>query len=356
MALADLRNLVSFRGGGAGPAALAVVVAVLAWFGIRSLFSDDPTEEPPATVAPQVAEPEPLPELEPPVYPELLVASQTLQSGVMLNADRVEWREWRDEVDLEAVVLESAGSSDAIFGSVTRRTFPAGTPIFWDGIIIPGSPGFIGAVLQPGMRAIAVAVDRATTGANIIYPGARVDVILIAGVASELASHAIVGNVRVLAVGSTTLSLGQFGRRSNVIEGVVSSEPALPPSDNYTLEVTPADADRIALAANTGTITLAMRSVAQSSLPDYGFRAPVYLSDIVMGPDAYGLGEGDLDLQPEPQSVRIIRGGEGGIDDQTVYFGPESGDGLGPGGALAPDLEDSGDDSVVLDMVPGGET
>ena len=357
MALADLRNLISFRGGGAGPAAVAVAVAVLAWFGVRSLFFGEAAEAPsPAAVAPELAAapelppPEPPPsEPEAPVYPKLLVATQPIQSGVSLDAGMVDWREWRDEVDLEMFVLEQAVPLSTILGSVARRAYPVGAPISWDGIIIPGAPGFIGAVLEPGMRAVAVTVDRATASANIIYPGSRVDVILIG---DELTSHAIVGDVRVLAVGSTVLSLGRFGHRGGLLDDALGSMPTLAQSEHYTLEVSSADANRIALAMNSGTITLAMRSVAQPAYADYGSSAPVYLSDILTEPAPLPL-MGEEDWMPEPRSVRFIRGGEGGIDDQSVSFGPRAEDSLAPSGALAPG---AGDGAGALEAAPGGET
>ena len=283
------RNLVA--------AGVAVALALVTWFGVGSLLTN---REPPPSPAParEIAQPPAPVEAEPaPVYPKLLVAKRDIKSGVMLVSDLVEWREWQYPIDLNLAVLQDTIPLQAVLGSVTRQSYAHGSPIAWDGIITPGGPGFVGAVLKPGMRAVTIEVDRATTSANIIFPGDRVDVIMVmtgeAGV-----SQAIVRDVRVLAVGSTIFSLGRYGRVSLSKAGAI--EPVAPPAgDNYTLELLPVDAERIALAVTAGRLTLAMRSVAD---------APAYELDV---PHAVRLSEVIVEPPPPPPSVpavRIIRG------------------------------------------------
>ena len=330
MAFRDFLELGSFRRSKAVPAVLALVIAGLAWLGVQSLFAGDAPQpaEPPVAVqrteipAPNTETAEPdtgtaapeatadsggqsahQPVESPPVYPNLLLATRDLKSGVMLTSELVEWREWVEPIDLNRVVLQDAVPLQAILGSVTRRTYAAGTPIGWDGVITPGGPGFIGAVLAPGMRAVTVEVDRATTSANIIYPGDRVDVIMVsAQQAAEALAQAIVRDVRVLAVGSTIYSLGRYGKVSLTKAGAI--EPvAQPAGENYTLELLPADAERVALAVNTGRLTLAMRSVNSAPWYDMENRRPVRLSEVLVNPDP--------PPPPAAAPVRIIRGGAG---------------------------------------------
>ena len=323
MALRDFLEVGSFRRSKAIPAVLALVIAGFAWLGVQSLFAGDAPQqaEPPVAVQePERAAPDTVtaapeetadsggqsahqPVESPPVYPNLLLATRDLKSGVMLTSELVEWREWVEPIDLNRVVLQDAVPLQAILGSVTRRTYAAGTPIGWDGIITPGGPGFIGAVLAPGMRAVTVEVDRATTSANIIYPGDRVDVIMVsAQQAAEALAQAIVRDVRVLAVGSTIYSLGRYGKVSLTKAGAI--EPvAQPAGENYTLELLPADAERVALAVNTGRLTLAMRSVNSAPWYDGENRRPVRLSEVLVNPDP--------PPPPAEAPVRIIRGGAG---------------------------------------------
>ena len=323
MPLRDILEYGSFRRSKAIPAVIALVIAGFAWLGVQSLFARDapqPAEPPAAVQEPETAAPDAetaapeeaadsggrsahQPVESPPVYPNLLLARRDLKSGVMLTSDLVEWREWVEPIDLNMVVLQDAVPLQAILGSVTRRTYAAGTPIGWDGVITPGGPGFIGAVLAPGMRAVTVEVDRATTSANIIYPGDRVDVIMVsAQQAAEALAQAIVRDVRVLAVGSTIYSLGRYGKVSLTKAGAI--EPvAQPAGENYTLELLPADAERVALAVNTGRLTLAMRSVNSAPWYDSENRRPVRLSEVLVNPDP--------PPPPAETPVRIIRGGAG---------------------------------------------
>ena len=304
MAVRDILESDSFRHGKAIPAAIALLIALVAWFGIQNFFFDETPE--PASAASAEYQPSPgprpatqnrplpsqgkhlpvaLPEMQaPPVFPKLLVAKRDIQSGVMLISDLVEWREWREPIDLNMAVLQDAVPLQAILGSVTRQVYMEGTPIAWDGIITPGGPGFIGAVLKPGMRAVTVEVDRATTSANIIYPGDRVDVIMVTvGDGALAASQAIVRDARVLAVGSTIFSMGRYGRVSLSKAGAI--EPVAPPvGENYTLEVLPVDAERVALAVATGRLTLAMRSVAAPPAHDMETPRPVRLSEVMIEP------------------------------------------------------------------------
>ena len=305
------------------PAGIAVVFAVVSWFGIQDfLFGEElPAEPVPVMPEPEVAEPappppEPVEEPPPvddttPVFPKLLVAKRDIKSGVMLADELLEWQEWQKPVDLSMAVLQDSVSVRAVVGSVARRPYEAGTPIGWDGIITPGGPGFIGAVLTPGMRAVTVEVDRATTNANIIYPGDRVDVVMVSekgsGPTPEPAAQAIVLDARVLAVGSTVVSLGRYASVSLETGGVI--QPVRSPSgDSYTLEVLPVDAERIALAAATGRLTLAMRRVSAEPVGDPGTRRAVRLTEVIVEP-------APPPVPPAAAPVRILRGN--GTDDSV---------------------------------------
>ena len=294
------------------PAAAAVVVGTVAWVGVGPMLSGVAEAEaaaPPSAPPPEpvvevaVVEPSPTPgaDRHPPreVFPTVLVAKNDIQPGVLLAAELVEWREWRGELDMSIAVVQDVVSLRSVLGAVTQRRFREGEMVGWDGLLTPGHPGFISAALEPGMRGVTIEVDRATTAANIIHPGDRVDVIMVSARTtpeSGTASRTIIRNARVLAVGSTVLSIGRYGRISLTQAGQVEPVPA-PDGDNYTLEVHPADADRIAIASQAGRLTLAMRSIRSTAAAGAEGR-PVRLEE-VMPPAA----------EPDgPARVRVIRG------------------------------------------------
>ena len=307
MALADLLDPRLFRPRNLIPVGAALVVGAGVWLFVQSAVSDAPA---PVAAAPAPVEPQQADEPPPPKYPSVLVAKRPMGSGVLLVSDLVEWREWREPLDLDLVVVQDVVPMGAVLGAVTMRHYREGELIAWDGLITPGSPGFITAVLEPGHRAVTVEVDRATTNANIIYPGDRVDVIMVAGgEGPDAAAQSIVHDVRVLAVGSTIVALGRYGKASVTSVGAI--DPVDPPAgETYTLEVGPKDAERISLAANTGRLTLAIRSilaapeVARGTLPVrmHEVMTPVAAPPVVV-----------------PQTVRVIRGGG---EEETVTVSP----------------------------------
>lgn len=106
------------------------------------------------------------------------------------------------------------------------------------------------SLLGQDMRAVAVPVSETAGAGGFVAPGDRVDVVL-ARQMNEGAAYAstIVQGARVLAV-------GQLADTSKADPVIVKSA---------TLEVTPAEAQRIALAQSIGTITLALRATGDEA-------------------------------------------------------------------------------------------
>ena len=292
------------------PVGLALVLGAGAWF-----FSSDwlksggtPERVAQAPSAPVAQPPPPVPEPAPPppVLPSVLVIKRDVTAGVLLSSELLEWREWIDPVDMNMAVVQGVVPQRAVIGAVTLQDFAAGAMVAWDGILVPGQPGFISAALTPGMRAVTVEVDRATTDANIIYPGDRVDIILVAGAGrggGDMASRTIAWDSRVLAVGSTVLALGRYGKVSITEAGQV--EPVPPPDGaNYTLEVGPRDAERIAIGASVGRLTLAMRAVGAPPEAAGRARQPVRFAELMPPPPE----PAPAAPPPPPKVVRILRG------------------------------------------------
>ena len=245
------------------PAGIAVLLGVAAWIGIGPMLMGGGEDAPP----PDVPVPAPAPSAPPPTpvdYPEVLVAAGALPPGIALTRSNVTWQEWREPLDLDAetVVVRDMVPIGAVLGSVVTEPFEPGQRIRWTGILMPGHPGFISAVLDPGMLGFTIEVDRATTSAAIIYPGDYVDVLLVAPdvIGNVPSTRAVVRGARVLAVGSLVMTLNRYGTVSLTDAGMIEPPPR-PTGDSYTLEVTPRDAERLALAADVGRLRLAMRPI-----------------------------------------------------------------------------------------------
>lgn len=281
------------------PALGSAVLAGVLWFGVGpALFSNDPEPQPP--VEPVAAEPvaptqELVEEAPPePTRPTILVAREAIGAGTLLVEEHLEWREWDEPLTrIVGYMVQGAVPMQAVIGTIAIRAVERGAPIVWSGLLAPDHPGFISAALDPGKVAVTIS---AGMGTNVIYPGDRVNVILVTPQApGGVASRTIVHDTRVLAVGTTVLSLAHYGR-VNVADGLRIAPPPLPAGSNYTLEVTRRDAERIVVAGNVGALTLTVRpSIADGGLD--GYRSPVRLDEVMPPPPV-----------PEALNVRVIRG------------------------------------------------
>ena len=109
----------------------------------------------------------------------------------------------------------------------------------------------VSAMITPGKRALAVKGNKVLGLAGFIRPGSRVDVLVTIDDESQNRAKSrtkiVLENIRVLASGTE-------------LSGSADSDPS--PVDIYTLEVTPAQSEKLALAATRGTLHFALRNPA----------------------------------------------------------------------------------------------
>src|SRR5262249_44651192 len=117
--------------------------------------------------------------------------------------------------------------------------------------------GFLAAILPSGMRAVAMTVSPESAAAGFILPNDRVDVILTkrdreaekAAGTEVFASETILSDIRVLAIDQ------QLEEKNG--QKVVVGKTA-------TLELSPGQVEAMALARQTGTLSLALRSITDA--------------------------------------------------------------------------------------------
>ncbi|PZT90640.1 MAG: Flp pilus assembly protein CpaB [Citromicrobium sp.] len=190
--------------------------------------------------------------------PKVLVAQRALPVGTIITADAIGYQLWPSELVQDAYFLDGEADVSKLIGTVVRHPITAGEPVTQGSLVSPGDRGFLAAALTPGMRAITVPVDAKSGVAGFVFPGDRVDMVLTQSVegdegASLKASETILRNLRVLATDqSTTQETGENG------ETVVKA------FSTVTLEVTPTIAEKVAVSQTIGTISLTLRSIADS--------------------------------------------------------------------------------------------
>lgn len=234
------------------PARLAVLAIALAAGGGAALLMSG--GEPPPAPPPVVAEVPPTP------MADVLVAAAELPMGQVLQAADLRWQPWPDAALSPGYITrkDMPKGLEETAGATLRSGFLAGEPIRQQKLVRPES-GFMAAILPQGMRAVAIVTDtRGTNSAGgFILPNDRVDVIRTyrdeatsRTTGSDVqVSQIILKDVRVLAVGQ----LIQEKNGTNVVTG-----------ETATLALTPSQAETITLAQKVGSLSLALRSLADA--------------------------------------------------------------------------------------------
>jgi len=185
----------------------------------------------------------------------VLVARQDLPTGQFLEDGVVTWQAWPDESIPDTYFIQKEREPTDYFGAVVRRAISKGQPITIGELAKPGDRGFLAAVLRPGYRAVAVPTNARTGVAGFVFPGDRVDVILSHTVVEKAekkatkhrVSETVLTNVRILAIDQKVDDQ--------------NSEPKI--AKTATVEVTPKQAELLAVVQQLGSLSLSLRSLAK---------------------------------------------------------------------------------------------
>jgi len=183
----------------------------------------------------------------------ILVAAQELPVGTILTTDHTTWQAWPEEGVNEAYFVDGQQKAKDLEGKVVRSPISLGEPMTKSSLVAQGERGFMAAVLSPGMRAATVKLSPVAGIGGFIFPGDRVDVILthtieVSRAEKYTAAETVFQNVRVLAVDQRSAAQG---------DKVQIAKTA-------TLEVTPKMAEKVAMLENIGSLSLSLRSLANS--------------------------------------------------------------------------------------------
>jgi pilus assembly protein CpaB len=202
-----------------------------------------------------VAVAEPVPQLQ---TVDVLVAKADIGLGQVVGPADVQWQTWPSATASNNFIRrnERPEATSEINGWIARSPFIAGEPIREPKLVKATGSGFMAAVLPGGMRAISTEISPETGAGGFILPNDRVDVILSkrernpANGTETVISEIILGNIRVLAI-------DQAPRERDGQNTVVGK--------TATLELRPAQASTLARARQSGTLSLALRSLVDAN-------------------------------------------------------------------------------------------
>lgn len=196
------------------------------------------------------------------VSQRVMVAKRDISPGSSVAVPQdADWAEVAAEIkNKEGIVREDRNRIEDINGAILRRMVYAGEPIELSMLTRPGGGGLMSAVLEPGMRAVSIAVNATSGNAGFVLPGDYVDLILT----RELTRN--VNNGRESETRKTVYSK-TFVEHVRVLAAdqmLDNPENKAMVAKTVTVEVSPPQAQMIAVAAELGKISVALRSAGST--------------------------------------------------------------------------------------------
>src|SRR4051794_32124336 len=193
-----------------------------------------------------------------------LVAKNATAPAQPVKPEDVQWQPWPSATASATFIRrnERPEGVTQVTGSIARSPFIQGEPIRDQKLVKAEGSGFMAAILPTGMRAISTEISPETGAGGFILPNDRVDVLLTrrlknpdqtSGAPDVITSEIILANIRVLAI-------DQAPKEKDGQNAVVGK--------TVTLELNPAQTATLSSARQSGTLSLALRSIVDVKLSE----------------------------------------------------------------------------------------
>lgn len=187
----------------------------------------------------------------------VLVSTRPITVGETLIAEDFRWQVWPEEVVHPSFIIRTntGEGAEKWIGAIVRSPVVEGEPLTGHKMVHIGQGGVMANIIEPGKRALGIKISAQSGAGGFILPNDRVDVILTFKQASDgsrqnkFNSETILQDVRILAIDQTFRE--QDGQQ------VVVGRTA-------TLELSSLQVEELALAAQVGNLSLALRSLSSA--------------------------------------------------------------------------------------------
>jgi len=186
---------------------------------------------------------------------DILVAKSDIALGRSVKPDDLQWQTW--PAATAGSFISRASKADAIkeiTGSIARAPFIAGEPIREQKLVKADGSGFMAAILPAGYRAISTEISPETGAGGFILPNDRVDVILTKREKNPDKASPDISSAEVILTNVRVLAIDQAPKEKEGSNSLVGK--------TVTLELKPEQAETLARSRQGGTLTLALRSIA----------------------------------------------------------------------------------------------
>lgn len=207
----------------------------------------------------------------------IYVARTPIPVGTTITTNMIAVQPWPSHLVIQGSNgFIQADTGAKVDGMIARASFQANEPIIGSKISNVNDPNFLAGALPKGMRVLTIQTNEIEGVAGFVFPGDYVDVILTRTVKkwttppnatgngpqtlreeNDAISETLLTNVKVLAVDQRASGSSATDKNGALI---------IPRS--VSLMVSPTDAQRLRLGANKGTLTLALRSLADRESAD----------------------------------------------------------------------------------------
>jgi pilus assembly protein CpaB len=188
---------------------------------------------------------------------DVLIAKSEIALGQTVKPEDIQWQTWPAATASSSFIRrnERPNATTEVTGSIARAPFIGGEPIREQKLVKADGSGFMAAILPTGMRAISVEISPETGAGGFILPNDRVDVVLTRreknlerpSLPDIVVSEIILSSIRVLAI-------DQAPKEKDGQNAVVGK--------TVTLELKPEQVPTLAAARQAGSLSLALRSIA----------------------------------------------------------------------------------------------
>jgi pilus assembly protein CpaB len=187
---------------------------------------------------------------------DVLVAKSDIGLGQTVTPADIQWQTWPAATASSTFIRrnERPDAATQIAGSIVRSPFIAGEPIRDLKLVKADGSGFMAAILPTGMRAVSTELSPENGAGGFILPNDRVDVILTrrlknpnSALPDIIVSELALANIRVLGI-------DQAPKEKDGASALVGK--------TVTLELKPEQTATLAAARQAGTLSLALRSIA----------------------------------------------------------------------------------------------
>jgi pilus assembly protein CpaB len=191
---------------------------------------------------------------------DVLVAKNDIGLGQSVKPEDMQWQTWPAATASSVFVRRSErpNATTEIVGSIARAPFIAGEPIREQKLVKADGSGFMAAILPSGMRAVSTEISPETGAGGFILPNDRVDVILSKHDKNPDRSGSDTVNSEIILTNIRVLAIDQAPKEKDGQNAVVGK--------TVTLELKPEQTETLARARQAGTLSLALRSIADLNI------------------------------------------------------------------------------------------